>query len=258
MDILPFSAPPRTRYSSWLPYWAVLQADLKQVFRSWVFRLWLLAIIISATGYALYKTGVYQEAGIVQVVSLQMSELSKGLAGACLFMIALISATTISGERLAMAESVLCRGISRYQYYLAKWHARLFSITITFSLLSIIILVTYHYLLASDITRQGAVMALGMILSIIFAVVSVGVALSSMVKNHLLGITLFALLLMTLFALASLIPSLPAPSSLLEKIRLALRGHYHQEYVMNTMIVSLSLGFLVSSLGLFFFSRKDV
>src|SRR5256885_830192 len=32
----------------WLPYWAVLQADVQQTLRSWVYRFWVLATLLAA------------------------------------------------------------------------------------------------------------------------------------------------------------------------------------------------------------------
>ena len=50
----------------WLPYWAVLQADMHQTLRSWVYRFWVLLSVLATVGYLLYRFGIYREAGIVQ------------------------------------------------------------------------------------------------------------------------------------------------------------------------------------------------
>ena len=60
---------PMPRYIPWLPYWAVLQTDLRQTVRGWVWRTWLLSSLLAAIGYLLYRLGIYREAGIVQHAS---------------------------------------------------------------------------------------------------------------------------------------------------------------------------------------------
>ena len=44
--------------------------------------------------------------------------------------IVVLSAGSISSERGTLADSVLSRGISRHQYFLGKWHARLASVMV--------------------------------------------------------------------------------------------------------------------------------
>ena len=48
---------------------------------------------------------------------------------------------SISSERGTLADSVLSRGISRYQYFLGKWHARLATVLGTFLVLGVVVLV---------------------------------------------------------------------------------------------------------------------
>ena len=63
------------RIKRWLPYWAVLQADVRQTLGSWVYRAWVLVFVLAAVGYLLYRVGVYREAGIVQHASNLISDL---------------------------------------------------------------------------------------------------------------------------------------------------------------------------------------
>ena len=54
------------RTNRFLPYWAVLQADLKQTLHSWIYRVWVLVSLGAAVGYLLYRFGAKQVAGMVQ------------------------------------------------------------------------------------------------------------------------------------------------------------------------------------------------
>ena len=51
-----------------------------------------------------------------------------------------------------MADSVLSRGISRYQYFLGKWHARLVTMLGTFFVLGLLMLTSALFLLHEDLS----------------------------------------------------------------------------------------------------------
>src|SRR5947209_3534976 len=63
------------RFNKFLPYWAVLQTDLRQTLRSWVYRLWVLMTVLAATGFLLYRVGLQTEAGIWQSAAGQTGDL---------------------------------------------------------------------------------------------------------------------------------------------------------------------------------------
>src|SRR5262245_9884764 len=120
------------KINRWLPYLAVFQSDIHQTQRSWVYRIWVLGMVLSAAGYLLYNVGVYQKAGVVQLASVVISDLLLWIVLGSVTLIVVLTASSISAERGTVADSVLSRGISRYQYFLAKWHARLVTVIGTF------------------------------------------------------------------------------------------------------------------------------
>src|SRR5207248_7533850 len=106
------------RFNKFLPYVAVFQTDLRQTLRSWVYRLWVLAMFLAAFGYLLYRLGVHREAGIIQPATLVMSDLIRWIVMGSAAVIAALTVGSISSERGTLADSVLSRGISRYQYFI--------------------------------------------------------------------------------------------------------------------------------------------
>ena len=124
------------RFNKFLPYWAVLQTDLRQTMRSWVYRLWVLMSVLAAAGFLLYRVGVHNEAGIFQSAATQCGELFRVMVVGSLALVVVLAVSAISSEKGTVADSVLSRGISRHQYFLAKWHARLVVVTATFALLA--------------------------------------------------------------------------------------------------------------------------
>src|SRR5262249_9281612 len=131
----PVAAKP-VRINRFLPYFAVLQADIGQTLRSWVFRLWVLVSLVAALGYLLYRYGIYHETGLIQSASGMMSDLLRWTVFGSVTLIIVLTAGAISSERGTMADSVLSRGISRHQYFLGKLHARLVAVLVTFFLMS--------------------------------------------------------------------------------------------------------------------------
>ena len=113
------------RFNKFLPYWAVLQTDLRQTLRGWVYRLWVLVTIVAVGGILLYKVGIHKEAGISQSAAAQCGDLFRIMVVGSLALVVVLAVSAVGAERGTVADSVLSRGISRHQYFLAKLHARL-------------------------------------------------------------------------------------------------------------------------------------
>src|SRR5580698_6077173 len=163
----------------WLPYWAVMQADMHQTVRSWVYRFWVLATLLATVGYLLYRYGVYREAGIVQPASSVVSELLRWTVLGSITLIVALTAGSISSERGTMADSVLSRGISRYQYFLGKLHGRLATVLGTYLILAGISLVSGLFFLHEDLSLGGSVVALVTVAVLLSTVITCGVTVSA-------------------------------------------------------------------------------
>src|SRR5579884_151504 len=143
-------------FNRWLPYWAVFQSDMRQTLRSWVYRFWVLLILLATVGCLLYNFGLYHEVGIVESASLNISNLLRYIVLGSAVIICVLTAGSITSERGTMADSVLSRGISRHQYFLGKLHARLVTVTGTFLLLGALILVSSWFLLEETLSWDGS------------------------------------------------------------------------------------------------------
>src|SRR5262245_51875697 len=100
------------RINRFLPYWAVLQTDLRQTLRGWVFRLWVAMTIVAAGGMMLYRLGLHTEAGMVRSAAVQCADLFRILVIGSLALVVVLAVTGVAGERGTLADSVLSRGIS--------------------------------------------------------------------------------------------------------------------------------------------------
>src|SRR5437763_14060881 len=105
------------RFNKFLPYWAVLQTDLRQTARSWVYRLWVLMTVLAAAGFLLYKVGLHKEAGLFQSAATQSGELFRILLLGRLALVVVLPVSAGRAEGGTAADPVLSRGITRHPYF---------------------------------------------------------------------------------------------------------------------------------------------
>ena len=247
------------RINRWLPYWAVFQADVRQTLRSWVFRTWVMMSILAAVGYLLYRLGAYREAGIMQPASMLISDLLRWTVIGSVTLIVVLTVGSIASERGTMADSVLSRGISRYQYFLGKWHARLFVVLGTFFLMGGASLAGGFFLHHEDLDLTGGLVALATVEAVLAVVVTCGVTVSAVANSTVLGIAVLWIVLYGAGFTLSLLPtrwtSLDWALSNLPHI---LRGHYDLNVQGRLIGWSALACCVVALLGMLYFSRRDV
>jgi ABC-type transport system involved in multi-copper enzyme maturation permease subunit len=243
----------------WLPYWAVLQADIRQTLRSWVYRAWVLVSVLSAVGYLFYRVGIYREAGIVQNASNLMSDLLRWYVFGSVTLVIVLTVGSISSERGTLADSVLSRGISRYQYFLGKWHARLLAVIGSYFVMGLATLVAGFVFLHEDLSLAGSVVALLTVAALLTVVISGGVSVSAIFNSTLVGIAVLWLALYGAgFALSLLPVHYPSPYRTLNSLPAILRGEYNLNSLAQLMGWSVVVSCLLAASGLGYFSRRDV
>lgn len=253
------------RFNRLLPYWAVLQTDLRQCVRSWVFRLWVLMMVLAAGGYVLYKFGAAR-AGEFQPASVQTDDLLRALAIGSLSLVSLIAVSGISSERGTIADSVLSRGISRYQYYLAKWHSRLVVVLATFSGIAAASLLLHAIIFNEAVTGGGTNLSLAggfvailLLAAVLAVVVSWGVAIGALANSTVLAISLFWIAIFIGLAVSTQLPAgYPNPKRMFDGLRNVLRGEYAMPGVTEFLVGSLLLAAGGGIVGMIGFSRRDV
>jgi ABC-2 type transport system permease protein len=251
------------RFNKFLPYWAVLQTDLRQTVRSWVYRLWVLMSVLAAGGFLLYRVGLQQEAGLFQSAAAQCGELFRVMVVGSLALVVVLAVSAISAEKGTVADSVLSRGISRHQYFLAKWHARVIVVTATFAVLAAAMLLGGSLLFkadtGTDLTFRGALTAIVAVAAVLAAIVSWGVVIGALSNGTVLGITVFWLVLYGVGFLMTLLPEpWPSPDRELGRLKFVLRGQFN-EGMLSDLVFGSALACLAAAVvGLIGFSRRDV
>lgn len=251
------------RFNKFLPYWAVLRTDLRQTVRGWVYRLWVLMTAVAAGGFLVYRVGLHREAGLVQSAAAQCGDLFRLLVVGSMALVVVLAVSAVGAERGTVADSVLSRGISRHQYFLAKLHARLASVVLTFAGLATAVLVAGYFLFKADaetdLSVAGGLVAVVGVCAVLAAVVSWGVTVGALTNGTVLGITVFWLLLYGAGFLLTLMPeSYPSPDRELARLKFVLAGQYNPGLLWDVVVGSLGLSGLAAVVGLVGFARRDV
>jgi ABC-type transport system involved in multi-copper enzyme maturation permease subunit len=174
-------------------------------------------------------------------------------------LIIILAAGSISGERGTLADSILSRGISRYQYFLGKWHARLVIVLGTFLLIAVCLLACSFLFLNQDLSLDGSLVALATVAALLGVVISGGVMVSALFHSTLLGIAILWIAVYGAGFILSLLPiPLPSPNQALNSLSYILRGEYDLETLERLIGGSALLSCVLALFGLVHFSRCDV
>lgn len=259
MDSPALPRPNVRRPSRWLPYFAVLKTDLSQTLRGWLFRACLFVAIVLSLGHLVHRATMHHQLGLLQPASVMLAELLQYIVLVGSTLVIVLSIGAIAGERDTLADTVLSRGVSRWQYFLAKWHARLLAVIGSFGLLAGVLILAAALVLQSDISLVGCGLSIGVVATLLAVVVSCGVAVSGMVDSALLGI---ALLWIGLYAVGAALVLIPMPmldyGKMLRNLPILLRGQVEPNMVLKLIAAGVALAVITAVLGLVGFSRRDL
>lgn len=249
----------RVKYYRLLPYLAVLQTDLRQTPRNWVWRTWVFASLAAAALYLTHRFAIYREVKIVETVDKVIANLLHWSGLGTVTLIVAFTSGAIATERGTLADSILCRGISRYQYFLAKLHARLISVLTTFFVLTGLVIGCAAFVFPGLVTPTGCAAALAAIAAILTAIVCCGVATSALCGSTVLSVSLLWVTLYTLgFALTFLPATYLTPDRLIDTLPKVLRGMFDRTEYWRLMQYTLGTAVVATLIGLIGFSRADV
>jgi ABC-2 type transport system permease protein len=258
MDVVAPAKP--VKINRLLPYWAVFQADLKQTLKSWIYRVWVLVSLGAGVGYLLYRFGAKQVGGFVQPAPDMISDLMNWVAFGSVTLVIALTAGAICSERGTMADSVLSRGISRYQYFLGKWHARLAVVLGTFLVIALLAFIGSFFMLHSDsLSFAGSAIAVATVAALLVMVITCGVSVSAVSSNTMVSIAIvWTALYGAGFALALLPETYPSPDRALQALPRVLKGFYDLQMVSRLIGGALAASLFVALAGMVGFSRRDV
>jgi ABC-2 type transport system permease protein len=257
MDVT--STPTRLRFYRFLPYWAVFQTDLRQTPRNWVWRTWVFVSIAAAMLYLTHRFAMFKEANFVLKGDVIVANLLRSIALGTVTLVVAFCSGAIATERGSLADSVLCRGISRYQYFLAKLHSRLIAVLVTYLSLTIAVMVTAGFVFPGLMTTAGCIAALTALAAVLAAIVSISITTSALCGSTVLTVTLLWVGLYSLgFALTFVPTNYLTPDRLIDALPNMLKGIYDRDEYWRLVKWSCITVCVSALIGMVGFSRSDV
>ncbi|MEE8422549.1 MAG: hypothetical protein V3S31_07210 [Dehalococcoidia bacterium] len=162
---------------------AILRYDLGQLTHSWLVRIWVILLAVPA----LFLVVVAANEG--ELASETLAAYTAAVyAPFSAIAVAVLAVGAVSGEAGVSADSILSKSVTRTEYIAAKIVARL-GVTLG---IYVAIMIPFSYLVMryaiSDASVSGVVVGLLMVASLLTFLVSVGITLSTFVRNVLVAV----------------------------------------------------------------------
>jgi len=170
-----------------MPYVALLRHDLRSLWQSWLVRLWLggtalLTFMLVGANWVQFRDG-----------TLIASLLFPYLVFPWFFVVVVLGVSPVSGSRAeTLADGILSRPVSRCEYLLATWSARVvlvLGIYLIVTVPSIILVMLAKRPVPEDtVTIYGIVTALGVVGLVLTFLVSLGFLMGTLLRKPLLAV----------------------------------------------------------------------
>lgn len=168
------------------PFWALLTNDVGQQFRSWLVRGWLAGSALVALVIVVIASGEETQASRVVSGGLTLYLLALSVV------VILATASAVSGEAGVLADAILSRAVTRDDYLLAKFAARLFGVAAVFLAVVVPLVVLAARYADNDLSPAGTALGVGLVLCLLLFLSALGVALSAMLNNTLFAVATLA------------------------------------------------------------------
>ena len=211
-----------------MPYMAILRHDMKTLWGSRLVRLWLgatalLTLLLVASNWSNFQDG-----------TIIASLLFPYLVFPWFFVVVVLGVTPVSGSRTeTLADGILSRPVSRFEYLLATWSARavlVLSVYLVVTVPAIVLVILAKRPVPEDtVTVYGIVTALGVVGLVLTFLVSLGFLAGTLLRKPLLAVVVLIFvwypigLILSVFSLEEL-----SPISLNRAISTQLRRSWHQ------------------------------
>ncbi|MER3417356.1 MAG: hypothetical protein C4297_14270 [Gemmataceae bacterium] len=242
-----------------MPFWTVLRGDIRQTVRSWMYLLGMGTYAALGLGLVLHRAAMYRQAGLSQSAAALLGELLfMALVSGATWAV-FLSAGAISGERQLLADAILCRGVSRYQYYAGKWMARVVLVSASFLFCGAAIAGIGLCLLHYDVRADGVGVALLWLASVFAAVVTLGVSVSALSESTLFSVVVVWLAVHGLGVLFTMLQLEECnPIRLCDRFSRAMREGMAFEELARSLACYAGATLLIGLVGAIGFARRDI
>jgi ABC-type transport system involved in multi-copper enzyme maturation permease subunit len=169
-----------------MPFLAILEHDLRALWASWLVRLWLAATALLTLMLAGSNWAQFQDATLIALL------LFPYLVFPWFFVVVVLGVTPVSGARAeVLADGILSRPISRYEYLLAAWSARVLLVWSVFLAVTVpaiaVVLLARRPVAEDTVTVFGIVSALAVVGLVLTFLVSLGFLMGTLLRKPLLA-----------------------------------------------------------------------
>jgi len=205
------------------PFWAIVQADLRSLFRNRITYGWLLVAIFIQVVRTLGSQTTTDLSAVV----------SSGL-GDFIYIWALViiglAASSVSSEAGELADSVMSKSVTRVDYVLAKFASRITYTLVVFSIVTAVLVGMGLKLEAGDYNGLGLASAILLVALALVMLTTLGVGFSIAMPNTVMAIVT---LLVLWYSMTALFPAIGlgflSPGSLLGMLPNVIKGTWSQE-----------------------------
>ena len=231
------------------PFWAIVRADLRGLFRSRITYGWLLAAFFIQVIRTLGSRGT------------PLSEVVPSGLGDFVYIWALViiglSASSVSSEAGELADSVMSKSVTRWDYVLAKFASRVSYTLLTFSMVTAALVGLGVKLEVGDYDPLGLTTSVLLVALALVMLTTMGVGLSVTMSNTVVAIVTLLVLwyaMTVLFPVAGL--GVLSPGSLQGMLPDLVRGVWSSEWESAVGFGAISVGSV--ALSAVYFHLKDI
>lgn len=170
-----------------MPYAAILQHDLRTLWRSRLLRLWLLAAILLAVFLTMSNWATLRDAPLIA------SLLFPFLVFPWFLVIIILGVTPVSGTQAeTLADGILSRPVTRYGYLVTTWAARVIAVlgvyfVVMIPLIALVTLAKRPEATDDSVTIYGVVTTLFVVAIVLTFIVSLGFLAGTLLRKPLLA-----------------------------------------------------------------------
>ena len=233
------------------PFSAIMQADLKSLFKSKITYGWLTAAIflqvIRVLGtFPLETTSTVIAEGLSDFIYI-WSMLVIGIA-----------ASAVASETGTLADSIMSKSVKRYEYILAKFSSRITYTIVIYSVITTVLMGASLKIVKNDYEIYGLIVSILFVALTLVMLTSIGVALSTVIPNTVIAIVV---LLVSWYSMTFFLPILDleflSPSSLMNQLPDIIQGIWNGEE-WKTAISFAAISLASTALSTLYFSKKDI
>jgi ABC-2 type transport system permease protein len=240
-----------SRGESLSPFWAIVQADLRSLFKSRITYGWLLAAVFIQVVTTLGSRSTGTTSSVVS------SGLSDFIYIWSLVIIGL-AASSVSSEAGELADSIMSKSVTRLDYVLAKFASRIAYTLICFTLVTAVLVGLALRLEVSDYDPLGLASAILLIALTLLMLTTLGVGLSVAMPNTVMAIVTLLVLWYSMTIFFPVIGLDPlSPGSLLSNVPDIVKGAWSW-HEWETVVGFVAISGVSTALSSAYFYMKDI